>query len=358
MSSIIIYNNENKIKNITDIIKYNDKIYLLYDGKIINPPFFDKIIVMHDDLKQNELEMIYNMLNVNGKIYFINKYTYFFNDSQPYKEKLFQYQKKNNFQYIINYVPKGHNRHFVDDGRTVEFIIMGTQKGGTTALSLNISKHPDIYIDNNPDPKKSEIHFYDIYWKNGIKYYKSKFDYSKKVVGEKTPDLMYLSYTFPLIQSVNPYVKIIIILRNPIYRAYSSWKLAAKHFNETKSFEDAINDEIENKLNENKTFYTAVTHYLQRGLYYEQLRELFKWFPRHNILILISEYVKLNMESEYDKVYEFLNLNKFKTTYNLEFESDDKSQIDSNLYNKLIKFYKDDVTKLEKLLNIQTKWFN
>ena len=67
------------------------------------------------------------------------------------------------------------------------------------------------YIDNNKDPRKSEIHFFDIYWKKGIDFYKKKFDYSKKIVGEKTPDLMYLTYTFPLIQSVNPYIKIIIV---------------------------------------------------------------------------------------------------------------------------------------------------
>jgi len=348
MSSIIIYNKENQsfnfIKNNKHIFKYNGKIYLLYDAKIINPPFFDNIYILHDKLVETDLKMIYNMLNINGSIYFIESYIAFFNDYTKNKQ-FFVYQKKNNFQYILEY------------NRIVDFIIIGAQKAGTTGLALNISKHPDIYINNNKDPRKSEIHFFDIYWKNGIDFYKKKFDYSKKLVGEKTPDLLYLSHTFPLIQSVNPYVKLIIILRNPIERAYSSWKLVTKYFGEKRSFETAINEEIMFFFNKNKTFYTATTHYLQRGLYYNQIKELYKWFPKHNILILISEVVKQNMITEYNKVYDFLNIKHLNTNYNLEFESDDKSKVDKKLYNKLIKFYSKDVKNLEKLINIETKWF-
>jgi hypothetical protein len=344
MQSIIIYN-KNYPKDNKNIFKYNDKIYLLYDAKVINPPFFNKIIILHDNLDTNDLKMIYNMLNVNGSIYFIEKYTNFFNEYIK-SNKFYVFQKKNNFQYILQY------------NRIVDFIIIGAQKSGTTALSLNISKHPDIFIDNNKDPRLSEIHFFDIYWKKGIEFYKKKFNYSKKIVGEKTPEILYLSYTFPLIQSINPYIKLIIILRNPIYRAFSGWKLVSKYFGETRSFDDAINDEIKNKLNENKTFYTAQTHYLQRGLYYQQIKELYKWFPKHNILILISEIVKQNMTAEYNKVYNFLNLKNVDINYNLEFESDNKSEIDSKLYNKLIKFYSKDVQNLEKLLKIKTNWFN
>jgi len=341
MKSILIYNKENK-KYKDDIIKFNNKIYLLYDGKFINPPFFDKIIVIHDNLDDNDLKMIYNMVNINGSLLFIEKYKKFFINCIK-KKDLFIITKKNNFQYQIPYC------------RIVDFIIIGAQKAGTTALSLNIGLHPDIYINRNKDPRKSEVHFFDIYWKRGIDYYKKQFDYSKKMVGEKTPDLLYLTYTFPLIQSVNPYVKLIIILRNPIERAYSSWKLAKEYFNETNSFENAIQNELESK--QNITFYTAIKHYLQRGLYYKQINELFKWFPRFNILILLSEDVKNNMEKEYNKVYEFLNLKNIKVNYNLEFESKDKSKIEPELYKKLILYYKDDVKNLEKLLNIKTNWF-
>jgi len=233
---------------------------------------------------------------------------------------------------------------------------MGTQKGGTTGLAYNISKHPDIYIDGNSDPFKSEIHYFDLKISNGINWYKKHFNYNKKMVGEKTPDLMYLDYTFPYIQAINPYIKIIIILRDPIERAFSSWKLVKQYFNETRTFEDAVNDEIKNKLNENITFNTGMTHYLQKGLYYKQIKNILKWFPLNNILILISEETKINMVSEYNKVYNFLNLDNYKGTYDLQFISEDKTKIDTKIYNKLISFYKKDVNQLEKLLKKKLSW--
>ena len=348
--NIIIYDNTFKNnKEYDNFIKYHDKIYLLYDAKFINPPFFDKIISMIDNIKtgeeENNLKMIYNMTKTNGTIIYPKKYNYFFkNNYEEYNKKWSIYYKKNN---IVFQFPKH---------RVIDFIIMGAQKCGTTALSLNIGKHPDIYLDSNPDPKISEIHFFDINWKKGIEWYKKKFDYSKKMVGEKTPDLMYLDYTFPYIQSVNPYIKIIIILRDPIERAYSAWKLMKKHFNESRTFEEAIHDELNNPYDENITFYTSTIHYLKRGLYYMQIIKIMQWFSKDNILILISEDVKRNLNLEYNKVYSFLNLNAFEADYKLEFESNNKSLIDPKIYIKLIDFYKKDVKKLEKLLKIKTGW--
>jgi hypothetical protein len=83
-----------------------------------------------------------------------------------------------------------------------------------------------------------------------------------------------------------------------------------------------------------------------------------EWFPKQNILILLSEHVKNNMETEYNKVYQFLNLSQLdNVTYNTHFESDSKDTINAALYNTLQLFFIDDVKKLEKLINIKTNWF-
>lgn len=340
-------------ENEKDFLLYDGKIYLLYDVKtIINPPFFEKIIIIRDDLLKEDIHMIINMLYINGILYFPHKYLSYIDCKKgglSTEEKInlsYYYCKKlNNSIYRINY------------NRVVDFIIMGVQKGGTTALSANIGKHPDIYIDTNIDPRKSEIHFFTIYWKNGIDWYKKKFDYSKKLVGEKTPDLIYLDYTFPYIQFINPFLKIILILRDPIERAYSSWK-TMKSFNYTeKSFEESIKDELNGKLSKNINFYTSNYYFLEKGLYFKQISKLLKWFPMQNVLILISEDVKKNMVNEYNKVYKFLNLDPImRNNYKLEFISEDKSKIDTKLYNGLIPYYKKDVNELEKLLNIKLNW--
>jgi hypothetical protein len=160
-------------------------------------------------------------------------------------------------------------------------------------------------------------------------------------------------------------VKIILFLRNPIDRAYSAWHMFTTKFTDNdenkKSFEDACNDELKYRLDEIPTFNTSNKHILQRGLYYKQIQKLLKFFPLQNILILISENVIKNMNDEYNKIYSFLNLPNYNAKYTEELVGDyDKKNkdINSNLYNKLIQFYKDDVNHLEKILNIQTNWFN
>jgi hypothetical protein len=367
-------NNKNN-KNINLIFYDKDKLYDLYDARFINPPFFDMIIILNEYYKNEDLEMIYNMIIMNGHIIFNNEnngYSNFFKkDLYKTNKNISNRNSKNkNFKKILEnyYILKKPNNYIYQfkKSRVVDFIIMGTQKGGTTALSLNISKHPDIYMNTNKDPALSEVHFYDINWYKGLDWYKKKFNYSFKMVGEKTPELMYLEYTFPLIQRVNPYVKIILILRNPIIRAYSGWKHAKKYLGEIRTFEKAIENALHNKnsnknndnlINENKTFYTSQFHYLERGLYFKQIQNILKWFSKDNLLILINEEVLRNMEHEYNKVYNFLNLDDYKGNYGLEYVSNNKSAIDKKLYETLIDYFKDDVKNLEKFLKIKTHWF-
>lgn len=342
MDSLLIYNNNNQLNNgiSNNFLKYNENINNLYNCRVINPPFFRKIVILREDLNENDLKKVFNMCLINGKIYFKAKYKKFFNT-----KKLFIEKKSN----IIYQFP---------DNRIVEFIIIGAQRSGTTSLSLNLAKHPEIYINNNKDPAISEVHFYDINWKKGIQWYKKQFDYKFKIVGEKTPSLINLPYTFPLIQSVNPYVKLILTLRNPITRAYSAWKLNTKNKIEKRSFIDAINHELKHKTNTPNTFYTISKKYLQRGLYSNYIKELYRWFPKQNILILIMEDLSMNTKDNYNKIFSFLKVNTANNiNYSVEHKSNDKSEINNEIYKKLIKYYEDDVKELEKILNKNITWF-
>ena len=127
-----------------------------------------------------------------------------------------------------------------------------------------------------------------------------------------------------------------------------------------KSFEEEIKVEIESKdKNKNKTFFTIYNDYLQRGLYYKQIKELLKWFPRDNILVLLTSDFENNSEIECNKVYNFLNLKEQKilTKNNKVFVSKDSTEIDIKLYKELIPYFKKDTEHLEKLLGIKTGWF-
>ena len=339
MDEVIIYRDQIP-KNISTKIQKFKSIGDLYYCRSNNPPFYKKIYVYRDDLNDIKLKKIYNMCLEGGTIYFLPKYKKFFGTKTNY------IKKKNNLIYTI------------PNERTVDFIIMGVQRAGTTSLSYNLSKHPDIYINSNKNPEKSEIHYFDIYLHKGIGWYKKQFNYKYKCVGEKTPDLINIPYTFPIIQSANPYVKLIILLRDPIARAYSAWKLEVSRDRESRSFEQAINDELKEPKIINHTFYTIEKAYLQRGLYSKYINELLNWFPKQNMFFIVFDDIRDDPIPVYKKLYKFLNLKYIEQEITKEHVSIDKTQLDDNFKNKIKDYFENDVKKLEKIINRKIHWFD
>ena len=106
---------------------------------------------------------------------------------------------------------------FKKKDKKIDFIIIGTQKGGTSALDHYLRQHPEIGMG-----KKKEIHFFDdekIFSKTDINYnkYHDYFDFSieKKVYGEATPIYIYWDQSCKRIWKYNKDIKLIAILRNP-----------------------------------------------------------------------------------------------------------------------------------------------
>ena len=309
--------------------------------KIFSPSFF-RLVILSDKIKTDKKNILqlYNCVLVEGtfiipKIHF----TLFKFLSNPY----FEYKN-----YII--IHKKNNYIFINNFRIADCIICGTQKASTTSALVNLQKHPEISANND------EIHYYDLYWYKGEQYVKNFHDYTKLVI-IKNPELMYLSSTHWMINS-NPFIKLLIFLRNPISRAYSSWQMVKNNNWTDKTFEECLKEELEYRIGENKIFKTAQWHFLQRGLYYKQIINLLKWFPMQNIKILIIEHFTNDMVKEYNEIYDFLDLKHINDIiYTKERINNYDKNIDTELYNKLINFYKKDVECLEKLLGKKLGWF-
>lgn len=374
---LCVYDN---IKEIEKFKKYNPFIYkidlyVIYYGNIYNPPFFKLIIdtidikntnntnntkntkgknIKSTNTKSDEYIMLWNMVLSDGYLILRTKYMNdFINIIHPKKYRKYD----DEYTIIKKEFPKTliiYNKY-----RVIDFIIIGVQKGGTTAAMGNLEKHPDISIP------LEELHFYDRDWDKGINWYKSHFDYTKKMVGEKNPNIIYLDQTYPMIQKMNPYVKMILFLRNPIDRAYSAWHMFNYKYTDNdnrRTFEEACNFELTYRINEPTNLRISNYHLLQRGLYFKQIRKLLKYFSRDNILIVISENIIKNMSIEYNKIYNFLGLREYNTNYKKIHvgnynNNNKKKDIPNNLYNKLVDFFKEDVNDLEKFLNIKTGWF-
>jgi len=162
-----------------------------------------------------------------------------------------------------------------------------------------------------------------------------------------------------------PKVKLIVLLRNPIDRAYSHYQMEVDHGDEKLSFEDAIEQE-ENRINEdmkrmeNDEKYYSVNFYrksyLTRGIYVNQLKRWFEYFPKEQFLILKSEDFYEKTSEVYQQVLEFLDLPKFELNSFKPYKMRKYSSISSETRKKLTDYFKQYNESLYQLLNRSFRW--
>jgi hypothetical protein len=193
--------------------------------------------------------------------------------------------------------------------RRVHFIIGGTQKGGTSALHAYLKEHPEICM-----AERKEVHFFDneTIFRNGTpdySEYHSAFAPKEqhRFLGEATPIYMYWYDSPRRIWEYNPNMKIILILRNPIDRAYSHWNMERSRNAESLPFLDAIQKEQE-RCRAALPYQHRVYSYIDRGFYLEQLRRLWMYFSINNVLILKNEYLKNRPYEALKDVSDFLGI--------------------------------------------------
>ncbi|MDH3312849.1 MAG: sulfotransferase domain-containing protein [Nitrosopumilus sp.] len=194
-----------------------------------------------------------------------------------------------------------------------DFIIIGAQRCGTTSLYNYLIEHPKI----KPASQK-ELHFFDINFSKGIEWYKSQFE-DNYITTEASPYYLFHPHCPQRIFDILPYVKIIILFRNPIDRAYSHYWHEIRLGAETLSFEKAIEEEpsrlkgeVDKIMNDEKYYSYNHQHfsYLSRGKYFEQVKNWYNFFKKSQILILNSEEFYSNPQKTMNLVYDFLDIPK------------------------------------------------
>ena len=126
---------------------------------------------------------------------------------------------------------------------------------------------------------------------------------------------MYWNKSPKRIFEYNPEMKIILILRNPIDRAYSHWNMERSRNADNLPFRDAIDTESE-RCREALPDQHRVYSYIDRGHYLEQLRRIWTYFPKERVLILKNENLKQNPNGVLNQVSVFLGITQFKNIEN------------------------------------------
>ncbi len=171
----------------------------------------------------------------------------------------------------------------------IDFIVVGAQKAGTTALFDYLSEDPAIFL-----PPEKEVHFFDDEsrdWSSGdYADYHRKFELEgAKICGEVTPIYMYWPRAMERIRDYNPGIRIVCLLRDPVERAWSHWRMETARGAERAPFRVAIRRGRQRLFEAEPWGSHRVYSYVERGFYAEQLARIFDLFPRGQVLVLQNE---------------------------------------------------------------------
>jgi len=122
------------------------------------------------------------------------------------------------------------------------FFILGAAKSGTTSLYDYLGQHPDVFFSTPKEPI-----FFEAEFEKGLAYYWEHYFggwNGEAAVGEARHRNLYLPYIAPRIHECCPDARLIVILRNPVDRAFSDWMMRRASGADPLSFEDAVDEDM------------------------------------------------------------------------------------------------------------------
>lgn len=183
------------------------------------------------------------------------------------------------------------------------FLIIGAQKCGTTSLHDILSKHPETNMS-----VKKEINFFikDKKYNKGLGYYSKYFKNNKNAIaiGEASPGYICHPDVHKRIYESLGIIKIVIILRDPIKRAFSQYWDERRELTEHLSEEEIVEKHLENVYNPYRR------GYFSRGVYINDVIKYVDLFGKKNVHVIILEELIKNQKENLQDLYMFLGINK------------------------------------------------
>jgi len=187
------------------------------------------------------------------------------------------------------------------------FIMIGAQKAGTTSMYNWLSQHHDIYA---PFHLKDLPYFTTDLHQKGIEHYSKVFNTYKnqKVITACETNAIFFDFAAKRIHDFNPNMKVLLLVRNPVNRAFSAYNYALQRGLEDKSFKEAIHEEKNNLRDYNTHYQKAQKAYIDHGYYFKQLQPYIETFPKENLFIGLAEDMRNNKEQIMTNICNFLEI--------------------------------------------------
>lgn len=195
------------------------------------------------------------------------------------------------------------------------FLIVGAQRCGTTSMYRTLSQHPAIL----KSVLHKGVHYFDMNYDHGLGWYRAHFPLRRagRLTFESSPYYVFHPLAAERIATDLPGVKLLVLVRDPVERAYSAHAHELARGFETEPFERALDCEPERLAGEEERIraqpgYLSHAHqhhaYMARGRYVEQLSRLEALFGADRIHVVDSGDFFAKPEPVYDAVLDFLGL--------------------------------------------------
>lgn len=252
-----------------------------------------------------------------------------------------------------------------------DFVLIGTQRGGTTSLYNYLVAHPGIA----GAVMEKEVHFFDENYSKGEAWYRARFPSSlgvarrpgsgRRLIGEASPYYLFHPHAASRLARMLPEARLIAMLRDPVERAYSHYRHEVDLGHETLPFEEAIEREPERLRGEAERMledptYASFEHkhhsYLARGIYADQLPAWNERFPEEELLVLRSEDFFTDPAGELRRVLEFLGVRAWRPARFRRYNAATSSGMSEATRRDLLAFFRPHNARLRTQLGRDFGW--
>lgn len=244
------------------------------------------------------------------------------------------------------------------------FLVVGTKRGGSTSAYHWIARHPEVA----PCRTQKGTHYFDVNHARGWRWYLSGFPKpspAHRLTGEASPYYMFHPLAPQWIADELPEVKLVVVLREPVARAWSHHQYELARGNETLDFEAALDaedsrvaGEVERIVADPRYVSDAHRHhtYRQRGHYADQLHRLYSLFSPKRVLVLQSEALFADPHDQLERVWRFLGLSSVRLDGLQPMKAGRPGAIPPSAVHRLQEYYRDHNERLYALPGIDFRW--
>ena len=251
-----------------------------------------------------------------------------------------------------------------------DFLIIGAQRCGTTSLYEYLVQHPMVQ-----GGLYKETRYFTTRWWLGPLFYRACFPTfwemrtadrrGRAITGEATPEYMWNRAAALRIKQKLPAVKLIAILRDPIERAQSNYRLARNGEWETLSFEEAIEAEphrTRRRPGESDAGYYGREEvrrfsYVSRGEYADQLDRVIDILGRERLFVLRFESLVADPHTHLGRLFEFLGLPPCESIrFDVYHKAPSATQIKPETEHRLREHFAPHNVKLQRMFGPEFTW--